>query len=130
MSELKAIFEDIAAGNKWLNPESRSGDGSTLAYTRHLREQLAIFAETFEIRTLFDAPCGDFNWMKAVKFPDDLVYIGGDIVASLIEANRTKYARKSREFIEFDIVADKFPEADVWFCRDCLFHLSNQHILR
>jgi hypothetical protein len=23
----------------------------------------------------------------------------------------------------FDITSDKFPETDVWHCRDCLFHL-------
>jgi hypothetical protein len=130
MSELKRVFEGIAAGNKWLNAESRSGDGSTLLYTRHLRAELPRFVKKFAIKSLFDAPCGDFNWMRRVRFPDDLVYVGGDIADSLIEANNRKYASRSRRFISFDIVADEFPAADVWFCRDCLFHLDNRRILR
>ena len=130
MSELKRVFEGIAAGNKWLNAESRSGDGSTLLYTRHLRAELPRFVNKFAIKSLFDAPCGDFNWMRRVRFPDDLVYVGGDIADSLIEANNRKYASPSRRFISFDIVADEFPAADVWFCRDCLFHLDNRRILR
>jgi hypothetical protein len=129
MSDLKRVFEGIAAGNKWLNDESRSGDGSTFHYTRHLRAELQSFVGKFGIKSFFDAPCGDFNWMKAVKFADDLTYIGGDIVESLIEEGNRRYAGPSRRFISFDIVADKFPAVDIWFCRDCLFHLGNPHIL-
>jgi len=129
MSELKRVFEEIAARNKWLNNESRSGDGSTLFYTRHLRAELQRFVRKFGIKSFFDAPCGDFNWMKAVKFADDLVYAGGDIVDALIEENNRRYASASRRFVSFDIVADDFPAADIWFCRDCLFHLGNPHIL-
>ena len=36
----------------------------------------------------------------------------------------------SRKFIAFDIAADKFPRADVWFCRDCLFHLPDAFIFK
>jgi hypothetical protein len=130
MPELKRIFEDIASRNTWRNRESRSGDGSTLFYTRHLRGRLEAFVRDFNIRTFFDAPCGDFNWMKEVAFPPRLTYIGGDIVTSLIRNNRKNYASPRRRFLEFDIAADTFPGADVWFCRDCLFHLSEAQIFR
>src|SRR6202000_675479 len=130
MSELKRIFEHIAAHNKWRNRESRSGDGSTLFYTRHLRGRLESFVREFEIRTFFDAPCGDFNWMLAVAFPPRLTYIGGDIAQSLIKQNRKNYASPRRRFVQFDIAADLFPEAGVWFCRDCLFHLPHELIFR
>jgi hypothetical protein len=130
MSELKRIFEHIAARNKWRNRESRSGDGSTLFYTRHLRSRLECFVREFEVRTFFDAPCGDFNWMRAVAFPPRVTYIGGDIALSLIKRNRKTYAEPRRRFRQFDIVNDPFPEADVWFCRDCLFHLSDELIFR
>jgi hypothetical protein len=130
VSELKRVFEAIASGNKWLNHESRSGDGSTLFYTRHLRAELERFIREFEVKSFFDAPCGDFNWMRAVNFPADLIYVGGDIVGSLVEANNRTYAGSMRSFIDFDIVSDDFPAADLWFCRDCLFHLSNGHVLQ
>jgi hypothetical protein len=130
MSDLKRIFEDIASRNKWRNKESRSGDGSTLFYTRHLRARLEHFVRAFDIRTFFDAPCGDFNWMKEVAFPSRLTYIGGDIAGSLIKQNRRNYSHPRRRFLDFDIVGDAFPAADVWFCRDCLFHLSDDLIFR
>jgi hypothetical protein len=130
MSDLRRIFEDIASRNKWRNKESRSGDGSTLFYTRHLRARLEHFVRAFDIRTFFDAPCGDFNWMREVAFPPRLTYIGGDIAGSLIKQNRRSYSNPRRRFLDFDIAADAFPAADVWFCRDCLFHLSDELIFR
>jgi hypothetical protein len=130
MSELRAVFENIMALNRWNGEESQSGPGSTLHYTQHLRPRLETFLEEFHIRTLFDAPCGDFNWMKEVKFPQGFAYKGGDVASSLIAKNRLNYAGDGREFIEFDIVADVFPDADLWFCRDCLFHLPEAYIFR
>jgi hypothetical protein len=130
MNELKNIFEDIAVRNRWDSDESRSGPGSELLYTLNLRSQLEVFVRKFAIRTLFDAPCGDFNWMQAVRFPSELNYIGGDIAGSLIAANVEKYSAKARTFLEFDIVNDRFPQADVWFCRDCLFHLPTPLVLQ
>jgi hypothetical protein len=123
LSDLENVFQRIADINHWGNAESVSGDGSTLDYTHNLRRELAKFVHAFEIRSMFDAPCGDFNWMQAVDFPTDFVYLGGDIVPSLIDANRARYESPTRCFRVFDVAADAFPNADLWFCRDCLFHL-------
>jgi hypothetical protein len=130
MSELRAVFENIMALNRWSGEESRSGPGSTLAYTRHLRPHLESFLRDFKIGAMFDAPCGDFNWMKEVEFPEGFAYLGGDIAPSLIEKNRADYPDEGRRFIEFDVVADVFPQSDVWFCRDCLFHLPEAYIFK
>src|SRR5262249_32666360 len=46
--------------------ESFSGPGSTLEYTQVLRRELPKLFEQFAIRSVFDAPCGDFKWMKHV----------------------------------------------------------------
>jgi hypothetical protein len=130
VSDLKGVFEGIAFTNKWGSEESRSGAGSTLSYTYNLRHELEQIVSKFEVMTFFDAPCGDFNWMKAVSFPDEMRYIGGDIVSSFIRANNLDHASASKEFIEFDIAQDRFPSCDLWFCRDCLFHLSFDSIFR
>jgi hypothetical protein len=127
MSDLAAVFESHAASNYWLNAESVSGDGSTLDYTHNLRHELAKFLRGFQVASMFDAPCGDFNWMRAVDFPEGFAYTGGDIVGSLAEANRARYPGSS--FVRFDIAADPFPDADLWFCRDCLFHLPSEMAL-
>ena len=130
MTDLKNVFETIAATNHWGSVESVSGLGSTLSYTYNLRHELAGFLRDFKVKTLFDAPCGDFNWMRAVDVPDGMTYIGGDIAAPIVEANAAKYTSETRRFVEFDITKDAFPEADLWFCRDCLFHLPFALIVR
>src|SRR5208283_4015043 len=123
LNDLKTVFESIVATNAWGETESVSGAGSTLDYTHSLRYQLARFVRTFDIKTLFDAPCGDFNWMKEVSFPSHTRYIGADIAEPLIAANNRRHAGDWRRFLAFDLTCDAFPEADLWFCRDCLFHL-------
>jgi hypothetical protein len=130
LSDLKAVFETIAATNHWGSSESVSGAGSTIAYTYNLRHELALFTRKFDVKSFFDAPCGDFNWMKETDFPANMRYLGGDIVAPLIEADIRKYGSATRGFVEFDITRDPFPDADVWFCRDCLFHLPFEMIFR
>jgi hypothetical protein len=129
MAELRKVFENIIALNRWSGEESKSGPGSTLSYTVNLRAELARFAHEFKIRSLFDAPCGDFHWMKEVAFPQGFAYLGGDVAPSLTEQLERDYGGTNRRFFEFDIVRDQFPAADVWFCRDCLFHLSEANIL-
>ena len=123
MGDLESVFKRIADVNHWGNDESVSGDGSTLDYTYNLRHELAKFVRAFRIGSMFDAPCGDYNWMRTIDFPEGFVYIGGDIVPSIIEANRARYEGAERNFGAFDITSDAFPKVELWFCRDCLFHL-------
>jgi hypothetical protein len=130
MTDLAAVFERHAATNYWGNRESVSGDGSTLAYTHNLRHELAKFVRMFRVTSLFDAPCGDFNWMRAVELPPGFVYTGGDIVAPLIETLNARYAAPGRRFRRFDVAADAFLDADLWLCRDCLFHLPEAEVLK
>ena len=98
-------------------------------YTTNIRQEIGHFVTKGLIRTFFDAPCGDFNWMNAVEFPAWTNYIGGDISPSLIADVKKRYASDTRSFRTFNITKDVFPKADVWFCRDCLFHLPNRDIL-
>lgn len=128
-SDPKVVFEMIHQLNVWDDPESVSGPGSTLAYTAPLRRHLSAVFEQHRVRTLFDAPCGDFNWMRQVVAENSIHYIGGDIVPALVKANQAAHGGGRVRFIPFDITRDRFPAADLWFCRDCLFHLSNRQIL-
>jgi hypothetical protein len=81
-----------------------------------------------KITTFVDAPCGDFNWMKTVVFPEGVHYIGADIVTELINNNNFAYRCESRHFIKCDICVDILPKADILLCRDCLVHLSAEFI--
>ena len=125
-ADMKEQFDSIARENLWRSRESLSGLGSELAMTAVYRAELVSFLNRRQMKTMFDAPCGDFNWMPAVLARTNVGYIGGDIAPTLIERNRRMFPQ--HEFIEFDITRDDFPAADLWQCRDCLFHLSDELI--
>ena len=124
-----ARFDFIYETNAWLagsGGESHSGSGSTKEYTKLYLSQLNQYLDFFKKShngkniTFFDAPCGDLNWVKEIFH--DVRYLGGDISKALISDLNTKYP--SIETFYFDIAESKFPEADIWHCRHCLFHLS------
>jgi len=122
------IFTAIYQHHHWDDGESRSGGGSNLVATRRIRAAIPRLIEEFNIRTIFDAPCGDFHWFKEMNLPLDS-YIGGDIVAPLIEENNRKYARPDRSFLVIDITKDPLPDSDLLLNRDCLIHLTNDMVV-
>jgi len=109
--------------------ESLSGPGSTLEETRVIRAQIPILLANLDVKVLLDIPCGDFHWMKEVELKMDR-YIGADVLADLIRANKEKFERTNRTFLRLDLTVDDLPEADLVFCRDCLVHLSFADIFR
>ena len=125
--DVSSRFSFIYETNAWGSKDSVSGSGSSKAATRIYRHELEDFLTQGNFKSMFDAPCGDFYWMKEVVDRLELNYHGGDIVKSLIEKNRTEFG-EDYEFTPLDIIRDEFPTSDVWHCRDCLFHLSNEHI--
>lgn len=123
---MKKIFEDIIKHHRWR--DVLCGSGSTIAYTKMLRDQLPKLVAEYGISSMLDAPCGDFSWMNLVEFPKDFRYIGADIVEPMILSNREKYPQIQFEIL--DISTDPIPSVDMIFVRDCLIHLSNQDVLR
>lgn len=120
------IFTDAYRQNIWNSSESVSGTGSTHDATLSLRTQLPTLIERFNIKTMLDAPCGDFHWLSEVNLPAR--YIGVDIVGELIERNKEKYP--GREFRVLDIMQDDLPSVDLIFCRDALVHFTFRHVLK
>lgn len=115
----KQAFDTIYNLNGWNSPESRSGAGSEAARAADYLADLLNILNELNVQKLFDAPCGDLNWiLPAVK---GRKYVGGDIAPSLI--SDLQKAHPDLDLIVFDICTDSFPVADVWHCRDCLFHL-------
>lgn len=124
------VFDEIYHGNYWGSAESRSGVGSETGFTARYRERLSTLLHAHGLRRLFDAPCGDLNWMvQLITEPsNDIDYVGGDISASVIEDARQRHPELDLRI--FDITTDPFPVADVWHSRDCLFHLPFEAIFR
>jgi hypothetical protein len=122
--EIEVRFTKIYQKNFWGSDESRSGPGSTLGASKNVRATLPIIIKDYSINTIFDAPCGDFNWMQHVLKEVNVEYVGGDIVAPLIESLSQSYSTDKIKFKHVNLVKDAFPKADLMICRDCLFHLS------
>ncbi|MEG3154953.1 class I SAM-dependent methyltransferase [Sphingomonas sp. RB1R13] len=115
----EAAFDAIYQNNGWNSTESLSGPGSEVERTKAYRRELEQCLNCLDTKTLFDAPCGDLNWILPVV--GERAYIGGDIASSLI-ADLQK-THPDLDLRVFDICTDEFPACDVWHCRDCLFHL-------
>jgi SAM-dependent methyltransferase len=115
-------FRQIFDENAWGNSESVSGEGSNLARTAAVRAKLPDLLARYGVRSLLDAPCGDFHWMKEVAL-SDVDYIGVDIVPEIIARDVEFYAGPRRRFVLGDLVDGELPTADLILCRDCLVHL-------
>ena len=121
-------FSDIFNDNYWLDGESKSGSGSSLSTTKNIRTILPKIFDKFFIKKIFDAPCGDFNWMFHVLKNNKIDYLGADIVDNLIILNKKKYENNKIKFKKLDIRFDKLPKSDLMICRDCLSHFSYDDI--
>jgi SAM-dependent methyltransferase len=123
--ELAVKFKEIYDANLWRSKESVSGWGSELKSTEKLRSELPFVFLKYGIGSVLDIPCGDFNWMKEVDL-SYVDYIGADIVPDLVNMNKNKFPRM--DFRVLDLTADKLPQVDLIFVRDCLGHLSNENL--
>jgi len=125
---LEEVFTCHYKKNLWGDDESISGPGSTLEYTANIREHFPKLFSDYNIHSFLDAPCGDYNWFAHVERPKGFSYTGADIVQSLIEKNQSKFGASDTQFQHLDITKELLPRADLWLCRDCLFHLSEKDI--
>lgn len=127
--DAEAVFRDIMKFNRWNDTESLSGVGSNSRYTRNIRDKLPKLLRKYNIKSILDAPCGDFTWMRSVTFDVGTSYIGGDIVRELVERLQEKFSSPQRRFVRLDIISSKLPKVDIFICRDCFIHLSNAQVL-
>lgn len=124
------IFSSIHADNFWASAESTSGVGSELMYTSSLRSVLPGIISSYQVKTICDAPCGDFNWMQNVLSEAKSVnYTGIDIVQALIQKNKLLFKTDSIDFILKDICTESLPKCDLLIVRDVLFHFSNSDLV-
>ena len=123
-----AVFERIYQSNFWGSAESRSGVGSEGEFSRAYAVRLRALIEQHGFKRIFDAPCGDLNWMVDIARDPAIDYAGGDISPGLVGELHRHYPDVGISL--FDICVDAFPAADLWHCRDCLFHLPFADIHR
>ena len=126
LDRFSAVFEQ----QLWGYNESVSGPGSRRDNPMVISALSALDAviTEFDIKSLADIPCGDFNFLEPIlqNFPD-LRYVGYDIVQQLIERNKAKYPRFNFEW--FDIVSDVAPRFDLVFTKELLIHLPDSQVV-
>ncbi|MCL2095132.1 hypothetical protein FWH13_03360 [Candidatus Saccharibacteria bacterium] len=118
-AHMKHTFNSIFQDNSWGDKESISGPGSTRTATHKISRDIERVIRDYDIKSVLDLPCGDFNWMQAVNL-GDAKYIGADVVDSLIKQNQKNHP--DRDFRVLDLVHDPLPAADLVIVRDCLVH--------
>lgn len=116
------VFEQIYDTNKWGDAESISGKGSSVEITTVLRSELQNLLDSYGIRTMIDAPTGDFNWMQHMNL-SRIHYLGVDIVSDLIKKNTERFGSNTTEFRHLDVIKESLPKVDLILCRDLLVHL-------
>ncbi len=121
------VFTDIHKRTHWSSTESASGTGSDLKNTKVLIDKLDALFVRYEVKSLLDIPCGDFNWIQRVDL-SNINYLGGDIVQAIIDDNIDKYESDTVKFKRMDLVHDDLPKYDAILVRDCFVHLSYENI--
>jgi hypothetical protein len=128
VNDVVDVFNKIYSTNTWGSTESASGRGSEIQHTKTLLKKLDRLTKEFGVKSMLDAPCGDFNWMKHFD-RSGISYFGMDIVVDLIDILNAKYAQDSQvTFQAGNIILGELPQVDLIFCRDCLVHFSFEDI--
>lgn len=128
--DMSTVFSTIFENRVWNEQnsiESVSGSGSSIEQVQAILESLPLLLNQYNIHTVLDIPCGDFNWMRQLDWTTRK-YIGADIVASLVQQNTSRYANDNIQFVHLDLTQDPLPASELIFCRDCLVHLSFEDI--
>jgi hypothetical protein len=116
-------FHQIHRENTWNNPETVSGSGSTAQQTERIRAELPAILAAFQITSILDAPCGDYNWMRLTDL-GDRTYVGVDIIPDIIDEATRIHGTAQRQFLCLDLSRAPLPAADLILSRDCLVHFS------
>lgn len=125
-----AAFIEASAALGGGSAGGRTAPPSPLTATQALRTALPDLLRRHQVGVVFDAPCGDFHWMKTVSLPEGVSYIGADIVAPMVARLAQVNAAPGRQFLHLDITTGPFPRHDLWLCRDCLTQFSYADIAR
>jgi SAM-dependent methyltransferase/predicted glycosyltransferase involved in capsule biosynthesis len=126
---LTSVFEGIVSATRRNKVESISGPGSELQHTIEIRERLPILIQDLGVRSILDAGCGDFNWMRNVDL-GGVNYCGVDLLPEIVQTNRERFGRDLRSFHSLDIARHPLPAVDLILCRDCLVLLPFDEINR
>ena len=122
----ESLFTQFHHNRTWAEIcNTTDGPGSTLEYTTTIRQQLPALLKKWDIKSMLDASCGEFIWMREVDL-SGINYIGGEIVADKIQKLSQEFPQHT--WLHLDIIEDNLPSVDMWMCRDTLFHFPHEYL--
>jgi len=105
---LEKVFTDLYNSNVWENvdgTQTRSGLGSTLEYSKCIRDILTSMLTAYPIKSIVDASCGDWNWMSTIQYRIKCNYVGIDVVSEIIDRNTKLFSNDRFKFIKTDALS-------------------------
>lgn len=121
----KEVFSKIYKEGLW---NEGSGDGSKIENVREYVDVLQKYIDKPEIKTVIDLGCGDWQFSKFLDL-SSVLYLGVDVVDSVIDSNIDLYSASNIDFISRDIITYELPQVDLIICKDVLQHLSNRDVI-
>ena len=111
--------------------ESASGGGSSIKNTQVTQHLIMNTIQKYGIESIIDLGCGDFHWMKEIRYQfPDVSYTGWDASETMVAGMNKVYGNHNTNFEFKDIVDNFYPKVDLAICRDVLFHLQEKYVLR
>ena len=110
MSEIITDIEKYTKGWGSGLPETKCGSGSTLGKTKIQRRFIEDTIKKYDIKTIADIGAGDLNWIKKTDL-QGASYQAYDLIP------------RNENVIEFNIIEEIAPKADLLLCFWVLNHL-------
>jgi SAM-dependent methyltransferase len=104
-----------------------SGAGSKVEHAKPYMQFLQKFLNDNNIKSVVDVGCGDWTFSQYIDW-SGILYIGYDVVKSVVEKNNISFSGSNCQFIHGDALTIDLPVADLLICKDVLQHLPNNDI--
>ena len=123
---MKEKFTHIYEKNIW----GSSGTGSNFSINnKWFLNELRTIIDKYNIKSIADLGCGDWEIMKHFKFNKDEKYTGIDVVDFLIKNHNKKYKKSNIKFIQGDISQEVPSGYDLVILKDVIQHWDDEHVL-
>ena len=121
----KKVFSKIYKEDLW---QDGSGGGSKVENVGEYVDVLQKYIDKPEVKTVVDLGCGDWQFSKFLDL-SSVLYLGVDVVDSVIDSNIDLYSASNIDFISRDITTYEVPQVDLIICKDVLQHLCNKDVI-
>jgi SAM-dependent methyltransferase len=126
VADAEDIYHQIYASDHW---QGGSGPGSTADASAEYRRIVQRLLASIEIRRVVDVGCGDWQVGSLIDW-SGIDYTGIDVVASVVEADRARFATGDVRFEVADARSADLPPADLLLIKDVLQHWPSADVQR